>query len=371
MQRGHPLAFWGLMIGLFGGWTAARWPGLAERHQQLAALLAAPGQTAPHAAVMLAAAVPAPAAMLKPPVFAPSPQRRPIGLAGAPTKANVPTPPAPPAEPLAELVQAASLPPAQLAEPPAPSPPSAFVLADAAYARLAAGQRRQAAALFDAAIAIEPGNRQWQRDRAALRQRWQLGGFSLLRDGAGGGPAASPVLGGGQMGASIAFLPDPLARRPLALVARANVAAGHAGVAVETAQAAIGLRQTLRPGVTLSAERLIALGTATRGDWTLRLAVGGESGRFSGYGEAGVLGSGDRYGGAQANARLLRLGQATLAAGSWASLQTGTPDVWRVDVGPSVAVQWRGVRLQADWRQRVAGNAAPGSGPVATLSAGF
>lgn len=374
MRRGQPLAFWGLMLGLAGVWTVARWPGLAARHRQLAAVLAAPGDRPAHAQVMLAAAGPAPTASMMSmprPDLAPPRPRRPLRVASAPairplSVAPVPvaTQPNPPAPVLPDLPSA----PAQI---PAP----AFRLAQTAYARLSVGQRRQAAALFDAALAQEPGNRQWQRDRAALRRRWQLGGFSLLRDGAGGGPAASPVLGGGQIGASIAFVPDPLARRPLALVARANVAAGQAGVAVETAQAAIGLRQQLLPGVTLSAERLIAVGAATRGDWTLRLAAGGGSGRFSFYGEAGILAAGQIYGGGQASARILRFGPAqfpaTLAAGSWASLQTGAPDVWRVDVGPSVATQWRGLRLQADWRQRVAGNAAPGSGPVLTVSAGF
>ncbi len=373
MQRGQPLAFWGLMLGLAGVWTAARVPGLAARHQALAAALAAPGDLAPAAEVLLAA-TPANQPVTETrtrscracrgtshALFVPRQARHERLAAWA--IVPEPAPPAAQPEPPPGIMLAASAPP--------PEPAPAFRLAEAAYARLAAGQRRQAAALFDAALAVEPENRQWQRDRAALRQRWQLGGFSLLRDGAGGGPAASPVLGGGQMGASIAFLPDPLARRPLALVARANVAAGSAGVQAETAQAAIGLRQTLRPGITLSAERLIALGSATRGEWTLRLAAGGETGRFSGYGEAGVLGSGGLYGGGQASARLFRLGPATLAAGSWASLQTGVPDVWRVDVGPSVSAQWRAVRLQADWRQRVAGNAAPGSGPVVTLSAGF
>jgi hypothetical protein len=177
------------------------------------------------------------------------------------------------------------------------------------------------------------------------------------------------------VGASLAWLPDPLARRPLALVARANMAADSNGLRQETAQLAIGLRQALLPGVTLSAERLIALGDGTRGDWTLRLAAGGTRGRLEAYGEAGVLAGGTLYGGAQGRARLLRIGPATLDAGTWASLQTGgearAPDVWRVDVGPSVAASWRGVRLQADWRARVGGNAAPGSGPVVTVSAGF
>jgi len=261
---------------------------------------------------------------------------------------------------------------------PAAAPPAenrAFRLAQSAYDRLRAGQRRQAAALFDAALHLQPDNRQWQADRAALGRRWQLGGFALVRDGGGAGnqpvAAASPVLGGGQLGGSIAFLPDPYARRPLALVVRGNMAADPAGIRRETAQAAVGIRQSLAPGVSISAERLIAIGRATRGDWTLRLAAGARRGRLTGYGEAGVLGNGQLYAGAQASARLLRIGPATLDAAGWASLQTGQPDVWRVDVGPSVGTSWHGIRLQADWRQRVAGNAAPGSGPAITLSTGF
>lgn len=60
-------------------------------------------------------------------------------------------------------------------------------------------------------------------------------------------------------------------------------------------------------------------------------------------------------------------------AGAWGGAQTG---VHRVDVGPSAAVGFpigRHLfgRVAIDWRQRVAGQAEPGSGPVVTLSAGF
>jgi hypothetical protein len=97
---------------------------------------------------------------------------------------------------------------------------------------------------------------------------------------------------------------------------------------------------------------------------------------LDGYGEAGVLENGAVYAGAQATGRVLRVGPATLAAGAWGSVQTGpamaaSTAVWRVDVGPQVAVPLGRLRLAADWRQRVAGNAAPGSGPVLTVSAGF
>jgi hypothetical protein len=377
--RGRPLLVWGAVALLLALGLALRWPALAMEEQELAARLA--GGDAPVAAPWLAQAAPAPLHAATPPM--PPQPISPLPPAVAPPVLR-PVQPAP-----VQLPDAPAGPPVPLPAPvimPVPAPSAApavtaFTLADAAYARLRDGQRRQAAALFDAALAIAPGNAAWQADRAALGRQWQLGAYALLRDtpaaaanapGSGlGGAAASPVLGGGQLGASVAFLPDPYARRPLALVARANVGATARGIDTNSAQFALGVRQALLPGVSLSAERLLPLGAGTRGEWTLRLAAGGSAWRISSYGEAGVLGSGTIYAGAQASARLLRLGPATLSAGSWASLQSGSPDVWRVDVGPSLSARVKGVRLQADWRQRVGGNAAPGSGPVVTVAAGF
>ncbi|WP_156874373.1 hypothetical protein [Sandarakinorhabdus limnophila] len=157
----------------------------------------------------------------------------------------------------------------------------------------------------------------------------------------------------------------------LAMVARANVAADPQGVRGETAQLALGLRQTLLPGVSLSVERLIPLGAATQGAFTARLAAGVRWQRLEAYSEAGVIDTGQVYAGGQARARVVRFGPATLNAATWASVQTGSTDVWRVDVGPSHSVKVKGIRIEADWRQRVGGNAAPGSGPVLTVSAGF
>ena len=65
--------------------------------------------------------------------------------------------------------------------------------------------------------------------------------------------------------------------------------------------------------------------------------------------------------------RELRLG-----GEAWADGQKG---VGRVDVGPRASVAFRvkriGLRAAVDYRARVAGRAAPGSGPALTLSAGF
>lgn len=376
-RHGRPFrALAGLAVVL-AAWIAVRVPAMQRDVDALARLLqpATAPRPAPAPAPVVALAEPARVRLASAPASPPPAPRRAMAMATAM---------AAPAPPPISTVPATAPPPAQDSLPAAPTPSAAnraFVLADQAYARLRDGDRRQAAALFDAALSLEPGNRLWQADRSALGRRLQLGGFALLRDGQApavnapgtglAGFAASPVLGGGQMGASLAILADPYARRPLAIVARANVAADPNGVRRETAQAAVGLRQTLLPGVSLSAERLIALGSAAGNDWTLRLAAGGQRDRLQAYGEAGVLASGTVYGGAQASARLLRIGPATLGAGAWGSVQTGTPDVWRIDVGPVVAVTVKGVRLEADWRERVGGNAAPGSGPALTVSAGF
>jgi hypothetical protein len=55
--------------------------------------------------------------------------------------------------------------------------------------------------------------------------------------------------------------------------------------------------------------------------------------------------------------------------GVWGGAQ---PGLYRVDVGPRVTMKVRrNIRVHFDWRQRVAGNALPGSGPAVTLAGDF
>ena len=100
--------------------------------------------------------------------------------------------------------------------------------------------------------------------------------------------------------------------------------------------------------------------------------------RVEGYGQAGyALGDFDSHF-YDAAARLTRpvatpgRARISVGAGAWAGGQRG---VDRIDVGPTVVatvpVGEVNVRVGADWRQRVAGNADPGSGPAVTLSVGF
>ena len=61
--------------------------------------------------------------------------------------------------------------------------------------------------------------------------------------------------------------------------------------------------------------------------------------------------------------------QFSAGLGVWGGAQ---PGVYRVDAGPRISMRVRNnVRVHLDWRQRLAGNAAPGSGPAVTLAGDF
>jgi hypothetical protein len=65
-------------------------------------------------------------------------------------------------------------------------------------------------------------------------------------------------------------------------------------------------------------------------------------------------------------------GGVRLGPGAWAAAQ---PGLARVDLGPQASFRLplagRNVTVAADWRQRLAGNARPGSGPTLTLATDF
>lgn len=100
--------------------------------------------------------------------------------------------------------------------------------------------------------------------------------------------------------------------------------------------------------------------------------------RAEAYVQVGYVGGQDATPFADGQARierpLARLGPAELRVGGgvWGGAQDGAQ---RLDIGPTatlaVPVGPGGSRVSADWRFRVAGDAAPGSGPAITLSAGF
>ena len=55
--------------------------------------------------------------------------------------------------------------------------------------------------------------------------------------------------------------------------------------------------------------------------------------------------------------------------GVWGGAQ---PGVYRLDVGPRLSMAVRNnIKVHFDWRQRLAGNAQPGSGPAITVASDF
>lgn len=97
--------------------------------------------------------------------------------------------------------------------------------------------------------------------------------------------------------------------------------------------------------------------------------------RLDGYGQAGLVDrSGFADGALRVERTILTQGRLRLSAGAgvWGAVQ---PSLSRLDVGPQVVAQipliGRAVRLSAEWRTRIAGNASPANGPAVTLGTDF
>jgi hypothetical protein len=92
---------------------------------------------------------------------------------------------------------------------------------------------------------------------------------------------------------------------------------------------------------------------------------------LDGYVQAGVVGLNrrDRFidGALTVTRPVYR--QFSAGLGVWGGAQ---PGVYRLDAGPRVTMRVRpNLKVHVDWRQRLAGNAAPGSGPAVTLAGDF
>jgi len=90
-----------------------------------------------------------------------------------------------------------------------------------------------------------------------------------------------------------------------------------------------------------------------------------------GYAQAGVVGLKSRDLFADGGFALTRPVYRNFSAGFgvWGGVQ---PGLYRVDAGPRVTMRVRrNVRVHLDWRQRLAGNALPASGPAVTLAGDF
>ncbi len=100
--------------------------------------------------------------------------------------------------------------------------------------------------------------------------------------------------------------------------------------------------------------------------------------RLDGYAAAGLVGlrRPDLFAEGSVTVRraVARIGPVDIDAGvgAWGAVQ---PDLERIDIGPGISARWRMdsvyPRLSLDWRQRVAGDAAPQSGVALTLATDF
>jgi hypothetical protein len=208
-------------------------------------------------------------------------------------------------------------------------------------------------------------------------KRFSGSAWALSRsDGAGSSLANGGQLGGSQVGARIFYTPGPQA---LALTARFS--APLASPRGREASVGVALRGK---NVGLIVEQRFALDKGGR-DAPSVTAYGGVSEvqlgygiRLDGYAQAGVVGIRHPQGFVDGAIRL----ETTVAQDRGSRLSAGLalsggaqPGVSRLDIGPQLVARLpvgnTALRVSAEWRQRVAGNAAPGSGPAVTVGFDF
>jgi hypothetical protein len=212
--------------------------------------------------------------------------------------------------------------------------------------------------------------------RQAL-DRLQLSAWALLRGQQGmavgpGSLAPNGMLGGSQAGARLTYN----VTRQIAASFRTSSDVGRRG-----GEVAGGVRVQPVGGIPLwfTAERRQRVGSTSNGRNAFALFA--ESGLYQrpmpwdfeldAYLQAGVVGFRTRdpfIDGAMAFSRPVYR-QFSAGVGVWGAAQ---PGLYRVDAGPRVTMKVRNnVRVHFDYRQRLAGNALPGSGPAITLAGDF
>ncbi|MEP6785360.1 MAG: hypothetical protein ABI898_06405 [Sphingomonadales bacterium] len=199
-------------------------------------------------------------------------------------------------------------------------------------------------------------------------KRWSASGWLLIRDGGSNALGNGGELGGSQAGVRLSY---DLASN-IAATARISRPLARA----EGGEASVGVAIRHR-NVGLLLERRIALDRGGRNDFSITAYAGvsdipvGKIARLDGYAQAGIVGTDKFVDGAvriERTAAALGPAQISVGAGAWGGAQ---PGVERVDVGPQIVARFpvggRNMRVSAEWRERVLGNAAPISGPSVTI----
>lgn len=213
------------------------------------------------------------------------------------------------------------------------------------------------------------------RSGGLAMSRWSGSGWLAFRGG--GAPIAEAgQLGGSQAGARIRYALD--GARTLSATARFSSPIAGAG-----REAAIGVEwRPSRLPLAVIAEQRIGLDGTPGGPALLAVtghsAAIGERLTLDAYAQAGAVYRGGTEPFADGAIRLARpIGRLAgldfdLGGGAWGGAQRGAA---RLDVGPSAGLRLpvgdRAVRLSLDWRQRIAGDARPGSGLALTIGSDF
>ncbi|MCY7339748.1 MAG: hypothetical protein LH465_07355 [Sphingomonas bacterium] len=204
--------------------------------------------------------------------------------------------------------------------------------------------------------------------------RLSMSAWAMLRREPGGPSlAANGMLGGSQAGARILWRFD----RRFAASLRTSAPIGGVARGGEVA-AGVRWQPFARLPLALTAERRQTFGQGAGSSGFALFAEGGVYERpiiagfnLDAYFQAGVVGIRRHDLFVDGSATLMRpmWRQLSVGMGVWGGMQ---PGLSRVDVGPRLT--WRvgrSMRIHADYRQRLAGSAAPGSGPVLTLAGDF
>ncbi len=207
-------------------------------------------------------------------------------------------------------------------------------------------------------------------------RRWSGSAWLLARGDGGAALAPGGTLGGSQAGARLLYRINDDAARPLSLSGRVYAPLRR----MQGSEAAVGLdwRPSGSVPIHLLVERRVRLGREGRSAFSATIYGGGSADlgrgwRLDFYAQAGVVGTRSRDAFVDGSARIARaLGPIEAGAAAWGAAQPGAA---RLDVGPHVTLPIRmhgtALRLSAEYRFRVAGDARPPSGPALTLGVDF
>lgn len=210
-----------------------------------------------------------------------------------------------------------------------------------------------------------------------IAHRWSASVWLLMR-GDGDSLALAPggTLGGSQAGARLLYRLDQSTARPLSLSARLYAPLRRTA----GAEAALGLdwRPLAAVPIHLLAERRQRLGRDGRSAFSIAAYGGGSRPlgrgvRLDIYGQAGIVGLRARDAFADGAVRVAApIGPVEAGGAVWAAAQPGAA---RVDTGPQLSIPLRTgratLRLSAEWRFRIAGEARPDSGPALAIGTDF